>query len=173
MSENRRKGVCVTEPVLGPSGSSTAPWHGASALSANARRAARSMWRPQWADRWTSVRGPTQIERATARPFCRPWVSGHADACTHRGAQGLMRPIYNHRRWKKDFAPSVEPPVARVEKFGQPGKIAGSRCGCGSGVGHGARKWRGRSTRPIFDHRETAAGVCRLPRTVCENVGER
>ena len=27
--------------------------------------------------------------------------------------------------------------------------------------------------RSIFEHRETAAGVCRLPRTVCESVGER
>ena len=26
---------------------------------------------------------------------------------------------------------------------------------------------------PIFDHREAAAGVCGLPRTVCESAGER
>ena len=35
------------------------------------------------------------------------------------------------------------------------------------------RKWRGWSTGSIFDHRETAAGVGRLPHTVCESVGER
>jgi hypothetical protein len=33
--------------------------------------------------------------------------------------------------------------------------------------------WRGRSRRPIFDHRETVMGLCRLARTVCERVGER
>ena len=33
--------------------------------------------------------------------------------------------------------------------------------------------WRGRSTRPIFDHRETVMGLCRLARTVCEHVRER
>jgi hypothetical protein len=33
--------------------------------------------------------------------------------------------------------------------------------------------WRGRSRRPIFDHRETVMGLCRLPRTVCERVRER
>ena len=33
--------------------------------------------------------------------------------------------------------------------------------------------WRGRSMGPIFDHREAAAGVCGLPRTVCESAGER
>jgi hypothetical protein len=33
--------------------------------------------------------------------------------------------------------------------------------------------WHGRSTRSIFDHRETVMGLCRLPRTVCERVGER
>jgi hypothetical protein len=33
--------------------------------------------------------------------------------------------------------------------------------------------WRGRSIGPIFDHREAAVGVCRLPRTVCESAGER
>ena len=33
--------------------------------------------------------------------------------------------------------------------------------------------WRGRSTRSIFDSRETVMGLCRLPRTVCERVGER
>ena len=33
--------------------------------------------------------------------------------------------------------------------------------------------WRGWSTRSIFDHRETVMGLCRLPRTVCESVGER
>ena len=33
--------------------------------------------------------------------------------------------------------------------------------------------WHGRSTRSIFDHRETVMGLCRLPRTVCESVGER
>ena len=27
--------------------------------------------------------------------------------------------------------------------------------------------------RPIFDCRETAMGLCRLPSTVCERVGER
>jgi hypothetical protein len=27
--------------------------------------------------------------------------------------------------------------------------------------------------RPIFDHRETVMGLCRLPRTVCEHVRER
>jgi hypothetical protein len=32
---------------------------------------------------------------------------------------------------------------------------------------------RGRSTRPIFDHRETVMGLCRLARTVCEHVRER
>ena len=32
--------------------------------------------------------------------------------------------------------------------------------------------WRGRSMTQIFDHRETA-GVWRLPRTLCESVGER
>ena len=34
-------------------------------------------------------------------------------------------------------------------------------------------RWRGRSTRPIFDCRETAIGLCRLPRTVGERVAER
>ena len=33
--------------------------------------------------------------------------------------------------------------------------------------------WRGRSMGQIFEHREAAAGVRRLPRTVGENVGER
>ena len=33
--------------------------------------------------------------------------------------------------------------------------------------------WRGRSMGPIFDRREAAAGVCGLPRTVCESAGER
>ena len=34
-------------------------------------------------------------------------------------------------------------------------------------------RWRGRATRPIFDCRETVMGLCGLPRTVCERVGER
>jgi hypothetical protein len=34
-------------------------------------------------------------------------------------------------------------------------------------------RWRGRSMRPIFDCRETAMELCRLPSTVCERVGER
>jgi hypothetical protein len=51
-------------------------------------------------------------------------------------------------------------------------KIAGSRCGSGSGVGYGTRKWR-ESSSSILDHRETAAGVSRLPRTLCESFGER
>jgi hypothetical protein len=42
------------------------------------------------------------------------------------------------------------------------------RCGCDSGVGYDLRKWRGWSMRSILDHGETPAGVCRLPRTVCE-----
>ena len=33
--------------------------------------------------------------------------------------------------------------------------------------------WRGQSMTQTFDHRETAAGVCRLPRTLCESFGER
>jgi hypothetical protein len=33
--------------------------------------------------------------------------------------------------------------------------------------------WRGWSTGPIFDCRETAVGLCPWPRTVCESVGER
>ena len=33
--------------------------------------------------------------------------------------------------------------------------------------------WRGRSMRQTWDHRETAMGLCRLSRTVCESVGER
>ena len=33
--------------------------------------------------------------------------------------------------------------------------------------------WRGLSMRLIFDCRETAMGLCRLPSTVCERVGER
>jgi len=33
--------------------------------------------------------------------------------------------------------------------------------------------WRGGSMGPIFDHREAAAGVCGLQRTVCESAGER
>jgi hypothetical protein len=33
--------------------------------------------------------------------------------------------------------------------------------------------WRGRSMGQIFDHREAAARVSRLPRTVCESAGER
>jgi len=52
-------------------------------------------------------------------------------------------------------------------------KIAGAPCRCGAGVGNDARKWCRWSTRPIFDCRETVAGVCRRPRTVCETVGER
>ena len=32
---------------------------------------------------------------------------------------------------------------------------------------------RGRSRRPIFDHRDTVMGLCRLARTGCERVGER
>jgi hypothetical protein len=33
--------------------------------------------------------------------------------------------------------------------------------------------WRGQSMTQTFDHRETAAGVWQLPRTLCESVGER
>jgi hypothetical protein len=33
--------------------------------------------------------------------------------------------------------------------------------------------WRGRSMGQIFEHREAVTGVSRLPRTVCESVGER
>ena len=33
--------------------------------------------------------------------------------------------------------------------------------------------WRGRSTGQIFEHREAAAGVSRLPRTACVSAGER
>jgi len=41
------------------------------------------------------------------------------------------------------------------------------------GVANDARKWWGRATRLIFGCRETAAGVCWLPRTVCKSVRER
>jgi len=34
-------------------------------------------------------------------------------------------------------------------------------------------RWRGWSTRPIFDCRETVMRLCRLPRTVGESVGKR
>ncbi len=34
-------------------------------------------------------------------------------------------------------------------------------------------RWRRRSVRPIFDCRETAMELCRLPSTVCERVKER
>ena len=33
--------------------------------------------------------------------------------------------------------------------------------------------WHGKFTCPIFDCRETVMGLCRLPRTVCESIGQR
>ena len=33
--------------------------------------------------------------------------------------------------------------------------------------------WRGRSMRPILDHRENVMGLCRLARKVCKSIGER
>jgi len=54
---------------------------------------------------------------------------------------------------------------------------AGTRADCRSWVIRSIRCLhtclRGRSMVPIFDHRETVMGLCRLARTVCERVGER
>ena len=144
-------------------------WHGASAWSADARRDGQpEKWRPGPAHK---CRPPTQIEGATARPDCRPWVSGHTDACTHSGEQGqcdrysiIVDGLRLH-----DLFGGVGGGTSGAFKELRPAW----KCGCGSGVGYDARKWRGRSTRPISDHPETAAGVCRLLRTVCKNVGER
>jgi hypothetical protein len=90
-----------------------------------------------------------------------------AAACTLDATQAMLtegrargRAHGDLHQWRRGWRVWIRSRGSRIQK------IAGSRCGCGSGVGYDARKWRGWSMRSILDHRETAAGVCHLPRTL-------
>ena len=113
-----------------------------------------------------------ESDDATARAVCRPSVSVHTDACTQswRG-RSVDGQIFDH--------PETVMGLRRLARAVCEGVRARLHDGAGSLLTLGIRScrclhtnWRGRSMTQIFDHRETA-GVWRLPRTLCESVGER
>ena len=101
------------------------------------------------------ARSASQLPKSTLRPHACAWDATHAMLTAGR-ARGRAHgdPHRWRRRWHVWIRSHMQP-------------IA-PRCGCDSGVGYDLRKWRGWSMRSILDHGETPAGVCRLPRTVCE-----
>jgi hypothetical protein len=72
---------------------------------------------------------------------------------------------------------SVAAGALDCESVGERWRDGAARAVCRSWVIRSLRclptRRRGRATRPIFDCRETVMGLCRLPRTVCESVGQR
>jgi hypothetical protein len=101
-----------------------------------------------------------------------PWVSGHTDACMHVGVGGRWDRFSTIEKRRRECA-GCRAQSARVPESDG----ATARAGCQT-LGIQSHRclhacWRGRSMGPIFDRREAAAGVCGLPRTVCESAGER
>jgi hypothetical protein len=104
--------------------------------------------------------------------FAGPWVSGHTDACMHVGVGGRWDRFSTIEKRRREYA-GCRARSARVPESDG----ATVRAGCRT-LGIRSQRclyacWRGRSMGPIFDHREAAAGVCGLQRTVCESAGER
>ena len=95
---------------------------------------------------------------ATARAVCRPSVSSHTDACIHVFVGGrwdsfstLEKRCWGCAGWRAQ-------PARELESDG-----ATARAVCRPSVSSHTDAlhtcWRGQSTRPIFDHRETVMGA--------------
>ncbi len=110
--------------------------------------------------------------RAMARrrgQVARPWVSSHTDACAHVGVGGQWDRFSTVEKRRRECAGCRARSGRVAESDG-----ATARAGCQTSIFRPPWSlhayWHGRSMRPIFDHREAAAGVCGLPRTVCESA---
>ena len=105
-------------------------------------------------------------------PFAGPWVSGHTDDCTHVGAVGRWDRFSTIEKRRRECA-GCRAQSARVPE--SDGAAARAVCRTLGIRSHRCLHacWRGRSIGPIFEHREAAVGVSRLPLTVCESAGER
>ena len=110
---------------------------------------------------------------ATGRATCVPWVSGHADACTHVGAGRWARPIFRPPRNGGGSVPVAAHSLreCRGAMVRRGGPLAYRGYPVTPMLAHMLARGGGRGR--FFDHRETAAGVCPWPRTVCESVGRR
>ena len=117
--------------------------------------------------------GPSQESDTGALSIATTQIDATA-ACMHIGHDACDAHGGRARGRAHEEPASVEAPVAGVGKVSHPENS-------GFPLRMWLRSWlrlakvarRGWSMRSILDNRETAAGVWRLPRTLCESVGER
>ena len=145
-----------------------------------ARKLARAV-DGQILDHPETVMGMRRLARAVCEGVTARWRDGagrlltlgiRSLRCLHTHWRGRsMRQIFDH--------PETVMGLRRLARAVCEGVRARLHDGAGSLLTLGIRSlrclhtnWRGRSMTQIFDHRETA-GVWRLPRTLCESVGER
>jgi hypothetical protein len=141
------------------------------------------MWRPrQTGGQVSEVRLRSKARRR--RPFCRPWVSGHTDACTHIGARSHvtdLQPSSMERRFCSigGVAGGARRSSASLEKLQVPGADAApeSATTLASGAGgrhdrfstiekrrRGCAGCRAQSARMSESDSATAQAVCRSGR---------
>ena len=92
-----------------------------------------------------------------------PWISGHTDACKASSEScwrgRATRPIFDHRETGSAVLARAGARSGRVAESDG----ATARAGCQTSIFRPPRSlhayWRGRATRPSFDHRETGSAV--------------
>ena len=112
-----------------------------------------------------------ESDGATAQAVCRPWVTGYTDTCSHLG-EGGGHDRFCHREQVLGLCRCRRTVCAEVGNRWRDGAASLLTMGFNH-TDACTTCWHGKLTCPILDCLETVMGLCRLPRTVCESVGQR